>query len=464
MGPQWVATDEFRTIQQVELAEKLVEVTEYRARCYRSWETGEVIAAPFPEDVVRGGLIGPRLSALIAYQKGACHMSYTSIEKFFDDVLHLDVSRGQLAKVVQKGSTALGPCYAQLQAALPEQRMLNVDETGHPECGKKLWTWGFHAPGAEGFTWFRIDPSRSSEVLKEFLGETFRGVLGCDYFSAYRKFLDETSAVMQFCWAHLVRDVKFLTTLVDPVTCRFGGKLLAAIKVLFRVWHRRDAEPSERWKRDAERAQKEVLTVMRRAPSRSEAQNIAERFREYGEYYFTFLKVPGVEPTNNAMERGFRHLVIDRKVTQGTRGEPGRRWCERIWTALATCAARPLRLPVHLSIDCGLLRRPLIPLSVAPRTVNAHDYLHKAVRRDASHPPDRLLESRRQVPPRPNREPRGDNAGVAEEALGVRTADDKTALQRQIEATDRQIDLLVYDLYGLAGEEIKIVEQASKRT
>ena len=78
--------------------------------------------------------------------------------------------------------------------------------------------------------------------------------------------------------------------------------------------------------------------MVRRAPSRSEAQNIAERFREYGEYYFTFLKVPGVEPTNNAMERGFRHLVIDRKVTQGTRGEPGRRWCERIWTVLETCA------------------------------------------------------------------------------------------------------------------------------
>jgi transposase len=338
LGPQWVATDEFRTIQQVELAEKLVEVTEYRARLYRSWATGEVIAAPFPEEVVRAGLIGPRLSALIAYQKGACHMSYTSIEKFFDNVLHMDVSRGQLAKVVQKGSAALGPCYAQLQAALPEQRTLNVDETGHPECGKKLWTWGFHSPGAEGFTWFRIDPSRSSEVLKEFLGETFSGVLGCDYFSAYRKFLDETNAVMQFCWAHLVRDVKFLTTLSDPVTCRFGGKLLAAIKLLFRVWHRRNAEPSERWKRDAERAQKEVLQVVRRAPSRSEAQNIAERFREYGEYYFTFLKVPGVEPTNNAMERGFRHLVIDRKVTQGTRGEPGRRWCERIWTVLETCA------------------------------------------------------------------------------------------------------------------------------
>jgi hypothetical protein len=34
----------------------------------------------------------------------------------------------------------------------------------------------------------------------------------------------------------------------------------------------------------------------------------------------------------------------------------------------------------------------------------------------------------------------------------------RTALQRQIEATDGQIDALVYQLYGLTEEEIKIVE------
>ena len=98
--------------------------------------------------------------------------------------------------------------------------MINIDETGHPENGKKLWTWGFHVPGSRGFTWFHIDPSRSTEVLYGFLGETFPGVIGCDYYSVYRKFLDETDAVMQFCWAHLIRDVKFLTTLSDPVTRR----------------------------------------------------------------------------------------------------------------------------------------------------------------------------------------------------------------------------------------------------
>ena len=39
---------------------------------------------------------------------------------------------------------------------------------------------------------------------------------------------------------------------------------------------------------------------------------------------------------------------------------------------------------------------------------------------------------------------------------------DKTAIGRQIEATDRQIDRLVYDLYGLSDEEIRIVEEATR--
>jgi len=35
---------------------------------------------------------------------------------------------------------------------------------------------------------------------------------------------------------------------------------------------------------------------------------------------------------------------------------------------------------------------------------------------------------------------------------------EKTLLQRQIEATDRQIDQLVYAWYGLTEQEIRIVE------
>lgn len=334
---EWEPLDEFRTLQQVELVEKLFEVTEHRARLYRSQITGEVIVAPLPEDVRLAGLVGLRLTALLAFQKGACHMSYTSIQTFLKDVFGLPLSTGQIAKIIQKASAALDLAHAELEAALPQQSVMNIDETGHPENGKKLWTWGFHVPGPEGFTWFHIDPSRSTDVLYEFLGETFSGVVGCDYYGVYRKFLDETDAVMQFCWAHLIRDVKFLTTLLDPATRRYGEKLLAKIKGLFRVWHRRGALSAEKWERAARRVAEAVLQRARRAPQRSEAQNIAQRFRDYGAYYFTFLKVPGVEPTNNGVEQRMRFVAIDRKITQGTRGERGRRWCERMWTVLATC-------------------------------------------------------------------------------------------------------------------------------
>ena len=44
----------------------------------------------------------------------------------------------------------------------------------------------------------------------------------------------------------------------------------------------------------------------------------------------------------------------------------------------------------------------------------------------------------------------------------VKTAHEKDFLQRQIDATDRQIDRLVYELYDLTDEEIKIVEEGSR--
>ena len=228
-----------------------------------------------PGEVAKAGLLGTRLSALIAYQKGACHMSYGGIEHFLDDVLDLKLSRGYLAKVVQKMSAALATGHEELRHALPRQPMLNIDGTGHPENGKKLNVWGFHAPGPQGYTFFHIDPSKSADILKQFLGETFAGVVGCDYAGEYRRFTAETDAVLQFCWAHLIRDVKFLTTLPDPVTSRFGDKLLEKIKALFRLWHRRKTTPAERWQQEAASARQDILHTLRRAPLRAEVQNIA---------------------------------------------------------------------------------------------------------------------------------------------------------------------------------------------
>ncbi len=44
----------------------------------------------------------------------------------------------------------------------------------------------------------------------------------------------------------------------------------------------------------------------------------------------------------------------------------------------------------------------------------------------------------------------------------AKTPPEKTVLQQQIAATDRQIDQLVYELYGLTEEEVRIVEGAER--
>ncbi len=49
------------------------------------------------------------------------------------------------------------------------------------------------------------------------------------------------------------------------------------------------------------------------------------------------------------------------------------------------------------------------------------------------------------------------------EARTARNGHQPTSLQRQIEATDREIDSLVYQLYGLSDDEIRIVEEATAR-
>ena len=329
-----VPLNQWRAVQQVELAPKLFQVTEHRARRYRDPITGQIHTAPLPPEIVAAGLCGPRLSALVGYLKGHCRMSYTLIQDFCGEVMTLAISTGQLARVVQKNSAALAAAYQQLLEALPRQKVLGVDETGHYDQGDLLWTWCFRA---QDFAVFRIADSRGSDVLKGTLGVDYAGTLVCDFFSAYRKYLEKSPCAMQFCQAHLIRDIRFLETLSHQPGVRWAGKLLKLIRQLFRKHHQRLADATKDLGKSLDRIRRQILALVARAPASCEAQNIRERFRTYKEQYFTFVTAPQVAPTNNFTEQTLRFAVIDRKLTQGTRGIAGQTWCQRVWSVLATC-------------------------------------------------------------------------------------------------------------------------------
>lgn len=325
-----------RAIQQVELLTTPVEVSEHRGQPCWCPHCRKTHYAPVDADVRRAGLVGPRLSALVAYLKGACHCSFSTIRKFLRDVVGVKICRGQLRKVCAKVSDSLESAWEELLRLLPHEERLNVDETGHKDDGNRLWTWCFRA-GL--FSLFKIDPSRSSQVLVEVLGEEFAGVLGCDYFSAYRKYMRlNENVLVQFCLAHLIRDIKFLVAHPEPRNRKYGRRVLKAAQELFAVIHRREDLDAETFALQLEDAAGELCGAARfYVPKTAEAENLADRFREHGESYVRFLSDPEIEPTNNLAEQAIRFVVIDRRVTQGSRSEAGQRWLERIWTAIATC-------------------------------------------------------------------------------------------------------------------------------
>jgi len=325
-----------QVLQQVEITATPTVVTEHQGLAYWCPHCRKVHYAPLPKAVEKAGLFGPRLTALVAFLKGVCHASFSTIRKFLRDVVRVEVSRGYLAKLIGKVSESLAPAYAELFERLPGEGVLNIDETTHKENGQKFWTWCFRA---QLYTLFRIDKSRGSKVLVEVLGEEFNGVLGCDYFSAYRKYMREFDVLVQFCLAHLIRDVKFLLTLPGREVQAYGQRLRDALRDLFGVIHRREKMTAAGFQKALEAAREQVLkAATTRVPEAKHARNLAKRFRENGEAYFRFITTPGIDPTNNLAEQAIRFVVIDRQITQGTRSEKGRRWCERIWTVIGTCA------------------------------------------------------------------------------------------------------------------------------
>src|SRR3954447_236968 len=125
------AGDDVRVVQQVEIAAVPILVEEHRSHPGWCPHCCKVHYASLPAVVESGGLAGPRLTTLIAYLKGACHASYSTVRKFLRDVVQITISRGQLSNIIRKVSQALDAPYQALLEKLAGQSRLNVDETGH---------------------------------------------------------------------------------------------------------------------------------------------------------------------------------------------------------------------------------------------------------------------------------------------------------------------------------------------
>jgi transposase len=118
-------------------------------------------------------------------------------------------------------SAALEKPYEEVKKAIVNEPVLNIDETGTKEKGKRMWVWVFCA---KMFALFHISVNRSSQVLEDILTTAFKGVICSDFYGAYKKFAKLCNLQRQYCLAHLAREFVLIGQQLSNLRQKMGSK------------------------------------------------------------------------------------------------------------------------------------------------------------------------------------------------------------------------------------------------
>ncbi len=133
----------------------------------------------------------------------------------------------------------------------------------------------------------------------------------CDYLSANKKFVNDNNITVQYCWAHLLRDIKFLATLTYRNVRRWAEGLLEILRRLFELWKTRPWRHPGHYDRTVEHLRRRFLRKVRRPPDNSEASVVKKRFDALGERgYFLFLEREGVPHILNSYQKKCEWLLV----------------------------------------------------------------------------------------------------------------------------------------------------------
>jgi transposase len=331
--------------QVSELPAIAVVLTEHRLHRLRCPDCGSTARAELPGEVPAGAF-GPRLEAAIATLSVRNRVSRRDVTELSGELFGVRVATGTVDAIVQRVGAALAEPYEELLEHVRSAPTVNVDETGWRLRGGKRTLWGaFTARAAV----FRVAPDRHERELQALLGKHFGGITSSDRWWAYNYLGPEQR---QVCWSHLVRD---FTAHSEGLAAEkaFGDAGLEIAKRLFRAWEQFQADSD----RDALNRRISPLKAELRAlllegskgKRHKRTWGLAKNLLKVWPALWTFTEVDGVEPTNNAAERGLRGAVIYRKLSLGSQSAAGERTIERLLSISQTCRLQGRSLFTHLT-------------------------------------------------------------------------------------------------------------------
>lgn len=326
-GDKFNNLESFYTHQEIELPEIHMKVTHFILHKGECADCGQTVKAALPVEHRSG--YGVRLSSLIANIAGVDGNSRTAIQEFCCSVLKFDISLGAIQKVIDRVSNAIEPHYQAIAKVARTSIVNHIDETSWKQNGQLMYLW---AMVNSMVAFFKIHKERSRKAFLSLI-ENWRGILVSDGYNVYQTWVN----LRQACLAHLIRHAKGLSEHPKKDIREFGKAITIKLQQLCSM---ADEKPDlEEWNEFYTGFIDLIFNNCTRY-CKDEAGKFARRLLKEIDSLWVFLEVSGVEPTNNAAERGLRFAVIWRKRTQGTRCEKGDRWTERILTLRQTARLR----------------------------------------------------------------------------------------------------------------------------
>jgi transposase len=352
-----------RRHQVAELPPIEPEVHEYRLHRLGCPHCKSVTCGVLPDGVPRTSF-GPRLHAVLSVLTGAYRLSKRQVAQLGSDLLGLSISLGMIAKLERITAAVLEQPVAELAEQVKTTEAANIDETSWREAHVRAWLWVVVTSAG---VIFRIVRSRAGAVAQDLLGRRPRPIVISDRFPGY-EWIELKSR--QVCWAHLRRDFQAMIDRDDD-GAEVGRQLLWQSNKLFESWHKvRDGTirrstflQTVSWLRPMVRSSlgRGVACACPKT-----AATCGELLRLW-DCLWTFTRVEGVEPTNNAAERALRHAVIWRRISGGTDSESGSRFVERMLSVVATCRQRDIPVLQYVGgcHEARLNGRPIPSLALA---------------------------------------------------------------------------------------------------
>jgi transposase len=339
-------------------------VTEYRLHRLGCPHCGTSTCGALPPGVPTGAF-GPRLHAVLGLLAGGYRLGQRPIQQLACDLFGLSISLGIIAQLRRQTATVLEPPVAELREHVRQAPVVHIDETSWRQDRAKAWVWVALTPMVTVFT---LAATRCGGVARQILGAIARRVIVSDRFPSYGWI-----EVRQFCWAHLRRDFQ---AMIDRggEAAEVGRRLMEHSHKLFHWWHRvRDGTMARTTlKGYTDPLRYAVRQDLQRGAACSCAKTAAtcRELLAGEEHLWTFLRVAGVDPTNNAAERALRHAVIWRKTSGGTESDSGSPFVERMLSVVATCRQQGRNvleylIACHESHLLGLPAPSLLPKEAA---------------------------------------------------------------------------------------------------